>query len=222
MSLTSSTVIEDIKALCEAGQGSMAYFYFDFRSDNKQSLRDLLPSLLTQLSARSSPRCEILSRLYSIHNDGKNQPSDGVLTNCLQDMLSLPDQPPIYLIMDALDESPIASGIPSAREKVLQLLKGLVDLGLPNLHICVTSRPEIDIRNAIEPLTSLRVSLHDETGQKEDIADYVRSIVYSDLDTNMKRWKKKDKEMVVKTLAERSDGMYVNQFMFVILFRRFK
>ena len=191
----------------------MAYFYFDFRNADKQSLRDLLPSLLTQLSARSSSRCGILSRLYSIHDNGKNQPSSGVLTKCLQDMLSLPDQPPIYLIMDALDESPITSEIPSSREKVL------VNLVLPNLHICVTSRPEIDIRNAIEPLTAFRVSLHDETGQKEDIADYVRSIVYSDSDTNMKRWKKKDKEIVVKTLAEQSDGMYVNHFMFVILFR---
>ena len=134
-------------------------------------------------------------------------------------MLSLPNQRPIYLIMDALDESPITSEIPSARERVLQLLKGLVDLDLPNLHICVTSRPEIDIRNAIEPLTSHRVSLHDETGQKEDIADYVRSIVYSNLDTNMKRWKKEDKDIVVKTLSERADGMYVNHFMFIIHFQ---
>ena len=214
MSLLSSTVIEDIKALCEVGQASMAYFYFDFRNANKQCLRGLLSSLLTQLSVRSSPRCDILSGLYSNHANGKNQPSDSVLTKCLGDMLSLPDQYPIYLIMDALDESPISSGIPSAREMVLQLLKELVDLDLPNLHICVTSRPEIDIRNAIEPLTSLRVSLHDQTGQKEDIADYVRSIVYSDSDTNMKRWKKEDKEIVVKTLAERSDGMYVDHFLF--------
>jgi hypothetical protein len=219
MLLISSTVIEDIKTLCKAGEASMAYFYFDFRNANKQSLRDLLPSLLTQLSARSSPRCDILSELYSVHDNGKNQPSDSDLTQGLEDMLSLPDQRPIYLIMDALDESPISSGIPSARERVLQLLKELVDLGLPNLHICVTSRPEIDIRNAIEPLTSLRVSLHDQTGQKEDIADYVRSIVYSNSDTNMKRWKKEDKEIVIKTLAERADGMYVNHFMFVILFQ---
>ena len=218
MSLISSTVIEDIKALSKAGQASMAYFYFDFRNANKQSLHDLLPSLLTQLSARSGPRCDILSELYSVHDRGKNQPSDSDLTKCLQDMLSLPDQRPIYLIMDALDESPITSGIPSARERVLLLLKELVDLGLPNFHICVTSRPEIDIRNAIEPLTSLRVSLHDQTGQKEDIADYVRSIVYSNSDTNMKRWKKEDKEIVVKTLAERADGMYVNRLMFVIHF----
>ena len=212
MSLVSSTVIEDIKAICNAGQASVAYYYFDFRNANKQSLRDLLPSLLTQLSARSSPRCDVLSKFYSDHDNGKKQPSDSALTKCLKDMLSLPDQGPIYLIIDALDESPITSGIPSARERVLRLLKELVDLGLPNLHVCVTSRPEIDIRNAIEPLTSLRVSLHDETGQKEDIADYVRSIVYSNSDTNMKRWKKEDKELVVKTLAERADGMYVNYF----------
>jgi len=197
----------------------MGYFYFDFRNANKQSLRDLLPSLLTQLSARSSPRHDILSKLYSGHNNGTKQPSDSVLTKCLKDILSLPDQRPIYLIMDALDESPITSGIPSARERVLQLLKELVDLGLPNLHICVTSRPEIDIRNAIEPLTTLRVSLHDQTGQKEDIAEYVRSIVYSNSDTNMKRWKNEDKEIVVNALAERANGMYVNQFMFVILFK---
>jgi hypothetical protein len=219
MSLFSSTVIEDIKALCDTGQTSMAYFYFDFRNANKQSLHDLLLSLLTQLSARSSTRCDILSKLYSVHDNGRSQPSDNDLTKCLEDILSLPDQRPIYLIMDALDESPITSGIPSARERVLQLLKELVDLGLPKLHICVTSRPEIDIRNAIEPLTSLRVSLHDQTGQKEDVADYIRSIVYSNSDTNMKRWKKEDKEIVVKTLAERADGMYVNHFMFVILFQ---
>jgi ankyrin repeat domain-containing protein 50 len=216
MSLISSTIIEDIKTLCESGQASMAYFYFDFRNANKQGLHDLLSSLLTQLSARSTPRCDILSKLYSDHDDGKMQPSDSVLTKSLKDMLSLPGQHSIYLIMDALDESPITSGIPSARESVLQLLKELVDLGFPNLNICATSRPEIDIRNAIEPLTSLRVSLHDQTGQNEDIAEYVRSIVYSNSDTNMKRWKKEDKELVVRTLAERADGMYVTCFMFLM------
>jgi len=80
MTLFSSTIIEDIKTVCEASQASMAYFYFDFRNANKQSLHDLLPSLLTQLSARSAPRCDILSKLYSDHDNGKMQPSDSVLT----------------------------------------------------------------------------------------------------------------------------------------------
>ena len=194
----------------------MAYFYFDFRNANKQGLHDIVPSLLTQLSARSSPRCDILSKLYSAHDDGKEQPSDAVLSKSLKDMLALPDQRPIYLIIDALDESPNTSGIPSARERVLQLLKELVDLQLPNLHICVTSRPEIDIQDVIVPLTSLRVSLHDQSGQKEDIADYVRSIVYSNSEPIVRRWKKEDKDLVIEVLSERADGMYVNHLMVVI------
>ena len=210
--MVSSTIIEEIKPLCEAGEASMAYFYFDFRNVNKQGLHDLVPSLLSQLSARSSPRCDILSKLYSAHDNGKNQPSNSALTKCLKDMLTLPDQHPIYLIMDALDESPNNSGVPSARGRVLQLLSELVDLHLPNVYICVTSRPEVDIQGVILPLTSLRVSLHDQSGQKKDIADYVKSVVYSKSEPIMRKWRKEDKDLVIEMLSERADGMYVNQF----------
>jgi hypothetical protein len=200
-------VIQDIETMCEAGNVSMAYFYFDFRDANKQTLRDLVPSLLNQLSTRSGPRCDILSDLFSAHDEGKKQPSDIILVDCLKKMLTLPDQRPTYLIIDALDESSNTSGIPSPRETVLHLLKELVDLSLPNLRICVTSRPEIDIRNVLESLTLRRVSLHDQSGQKKDIADYVRSIVYSDSEQIMRRWRMEDKELVIQTLSERADGM---------------
>ena len=196
MSIVSSTIIQDIKALCGAGDASMAYFYFDFRNAGKQGLHDLVTSLLTQLSARLSLRCDTLSKLYSVYDSGKEQPSDDVLTKTLKDMLTFPDQPPTYLIMDALDESPNTSGIPSPCERVLQFLMELVDLRLPNLHICVTSRPEIDIRDVIVPLTSLQVSLHDQSGQKQDIADYIRSVVYSNSEPIIRRWKKEDKDLV--------------------------
>jgi hypothetical protein len=207
MSSVSSTVIQDIEAACKDENASMAYFYFDFRDANKQGLRDLLSSLLTQLSACSGPRCDILSKLYSAHDEGDKQPSDNILAKCLKEMLTLPGQPSTYLIIDALDESSNTAGMPSPREAVLQLLKELVNLSLPNLHICVTSRPEIDIRNVLEPLTSRRVSLHDQSGQKKDIADFVRSVVYSDSEQIMRRWKTEDKELVIRTLSERADGM---------------
>jgi hypothetical protein len=190
-----------------AGQASLAYFYFDFRDIDKQHWRNLLPSLLTQLSSHSGPRCDILSRLYSDHDDGAQQPNDATLTQSLKDMLKLPDQRPTYIIMDALDECSNASGIPTSRKRVLQLVKELVDLHMPNLHICVTSRPEVDIRDVLEPLTSRRVSLHDQSGQRRDIEDYVRSIVYSNSEPIMRRWREDDKELVIETLSERADGM---------------
>jgi hypothetical protein len=193
--------------MCDAGQASMAYFYFDFRNISKQHWRDLVPSLLTQLSTQSDPCCDILSHLYSCHGNGAEQPTDDVLKSCLVEMLSLQDQRPIYLIMDAVDECSNASGIPSPRDRVVRLVKELVDHQISNLRICVTSRPEFDIRDVLEPLTSRRVSLHNQSGQKQDIVDYVRSVVYSNSEPYMRRWKKEDRELVIKTLAERADGM---------------
>ena len=204
---SSSTIIKDVKTMCDAGQASMAYFYFDFRDINKQHWGDLLPSLLTQLSSRSGPRCDILSRLYSDHDDGAQQPNDDILTQCLKEMLKRPDQRPTYLIMDALDECSNVSGIPTSRKRVLQLVKELVDLHIPSLRICVTSRPEVDIRDVLEPLTFRRVSLHNQNGQKKDIEDYVRSVVYSNSEPIMRRWRKEDKELVIETLSKLADGM---------------
>jgi hypothetical protein len=200
-------VIQDIEAMCKAGNASMAYFYFDFRDSNKQGLRNLVPSLLKQLSVFSGPRCDILSDLYSAHDDGKNQPSDTILAECLKEILTLPGQHPTYLIIDGLDESPNTSGIPSPRERVLQLLKELVELHIPNLCICVTSRPEVDIRDVLEPLTSCRVSLHDQSGQKKDIVDYVKSVVHSNSEPIMRRWRTEEKELVIELLSEKADGM---------------
>jgi hypothetical protein len=207
MPSVSSMIIQDIEAMCETGGAAMSYFYFDFRDTNKQNQHDLVRSLLTQLSAHSDSRRDILSRLYSAHDSGTKQPSDDTLMQCLKTMLAHSDQGPTYLIIDALDESPDTSGIPTPRERVLILVKELVELNLPNLHICVTSRPEIDIRDVLDSLTSRRVSLHEQSGQKKDIADYVRSVVYSDSEPIMKRWRTEDKELVIETLSERANGM---------------
>ena len=73
-------------------------------------------------------------------------------------MLTPPDQHPIYLIMDVINERPASSAISSPRERVLEVVKSLVESRLPNLPLCVTSRLEIDLRNVLEPLTSCRVS----------------------------------------------------------------
>ena len=111
----------------------------------------------------------------------------------------------IDIIVDAVDECPNLSGTPSAREEVLRLIEEVVDLKLPNVHLCVASRPEMDIRMVLEPLTSLKISLHDESGQKGDIIEYIKSVVH--LDRSMRRWKEEDRQLVVDTLSDRADGM---------------
>ena len=203
----SSSVIQDIMGVCEAGSTIMVYFYFDFRDLQKQTCRDLLRSLVFQLSTRSSPCCDILHRVYKAHDDGTRQPSDDTLKACLGEMLRLLAQGRVFFILDALDECPDSSGIPSPRDEVLQLVKELVDLRLHGLYICATSRPEVDIRAVLQPLAFRSVSLHDESGQKTDIADYIRNVVNSSPSAAMRRWRSEDRSLVIETLTERADGM---------------
>ena len=193
--------------VCKAGSAIMAYFYFDFKDLNKQTCRDLLRSLVFQLSTHSSPCCHTLHRVYEDHKDGTQQPNDDVLKDCLKVMLRLLARGPIFIILDALDECPDFSGLPSPRDEVLQLVKELVDLRLDNLHICTTSRPEVDIRTVLEPLAIHSVSLHDEDRQQADIADYIRTVVNSSPSAVMRRWRADDRRLVIETLTERADGM---------------
>ena len=189
------------------GQATVAYFYFDFRDTEKQNRRNLLLSLLSQISASSDLSCDILHPVFVTHNNGAQKPTDDVLMQCLREVLTHTIDP-VYIIMDAIDECPNTFGMPSPRESVLDFVKELVKLSLPHLHICVTSRPEIDIRTVIEPLTSLRVSLHNETGQKKDIIEYVGTVVHSD--ARMGKWREQDQNLIIETLSERADGMCVS------------
>ena len=173
----------------------------------KKDARDLLSSLVVQLSNQSSTFYDILLRFYSLHYHGERQPSIDTLTQCLEDILRASGDVPIYLIIDAVDECPNMTGIPSPRDQVLSLIERLVDLDLPNLHLCATSRPEIDIRTSLGSLTLMPncISLHDQSGQRKDITNFIRVVVYSD--RSMQRWRNEDKEVVIKTLSERADGM---------------
>ena len=139
--------------------------------------------------------------IFIRHAHGRRKPGDGVLTQYLKKMLSLPTQGPVYLIIDALDECPNHTRMPTSREEIVDLIQDLVDLHLPNVHLCVTSRPEIDIQTALEPLASLYISLHNESCQTKDIVDYVRPVVHSD--KIIQRRREEDKNLVIKTLSEK-------------------
>jgi hypothetical protein len=187
-----------------AGLASVAFFYCDFRDDQKKGLRPLLSSLLVQLCGQSDAYYQILFTFYEAHDSGEQQASDNELLQCLEQMLKLPEQPTVYIIIDALDECP-TTGLPSRREEVLNLVNELVRLQIPNLRICVTSRLEADIEPVLDPLAFRSVSLHGECGQVQDIAEYVKFVVNTD--PKMGRWRQADKEHVIQVLTSKADGM---------------
>ena len=205
MMLASSSIIQDIDAMQKAGLASLAFFYCDFREDQKKDLRGLLSSLLVQLCHQSDSYCDILFKFYSEHAEGSRHPSDDELAGCLTDLLELPGHAPVYVIVDALDECPNTSAVWSPRAKVLNLIQELIESQFPNLRICVTSRPETDIKEVLDTLTFRSVSLHDEGGQKRDIEGYIKSIIYTH--PKNRRWKTEHKQLVVDVLTEKANGM---------------
>ena len=203
----SSAIVQDINDIYNTGSAHQAFFFFDFNDVTKQDARALLSSVIVQLSNQSNSFYDILLHFYSTHHRGTQQPGIDALLRCLEDILRASGDVPIYLIIDAVDECPSTTGLPSARDRVLSLVEKLVKLNLPSLHLCITSRPEIDIQVSLETLISPSnsISLHEQNGQRKDIADFVRAVVYSD--KNMRRWRDGDKELVIETLSERADGM---------------
>jgi hypothetical protein len=191
----------------EPGSALIAYYYFDFKDAAKRDVRGLLTSLLFQLGDNCDRSQDILHRLYTTCRDGSEQPSVAALAGCLKEMVELPGQLPIFIIVDALDECPNSTGTPSAREEVLDFVEDVIGSNPPNLFICVTSRPEQDIQTVLGPLApaSRRVSLHEEGGQRKDIDNYIRSFVLKD--RAMRRWREEDRELVITTLSQRAQGM---------------
>lgn len=186
-----------------AGLASLAFFYFDFRDDQKKDLRGLLSSFLIQLCHQSDSYCHPLSIFYSEHHAiGSSQPCDDRLVGYLKDLLKLPGQAPVYLVVDGLEECPNIPGVQSPRDEVLNLIEKLIKSEIPNLRICVTSQPEPDIKNVLDPIVFRSISLHDESGQKQDIEDYIKSVVNTNEKT--KEWKAEDKQLVVDVLTKKA------------------
>jgi hypothetical protein len=205
----SSSIIKNIKSECETGLASVAYYYFDYKDKDKQGVRGLLSSLLSQLCARSQDSYDILQSLYDAHQNGLEQPNEGDLFQTLKKVLEL-HHGRVYIVMDAVDENPNihgnsnTHGILTPREDVLQLIKEL--LRHPDIRICVTSRPEEDINEALERSASHDVSLHAQEGQRSDIIDYIRSVV--EIDRNIQQnWRPEDRILVVDSLSKNAKGM---------------
>jgi hypothetical protein len=69
----------------------------------------------------------------------------------------------------------------------------------------------VDIQRVFEPLKPLKISLHEEKGQKEDIMNYIKSFLQSD--GNMQQWTEENQQIVIDALSEKADGMSVTSYL---------
>jgi hypothetical protein len=95
--------------------------------------------------------------------------------------------------------------VKTVTKEVLEIVQELIKLHLPHLHLSATSRPEADIEAVLRPLSTHNLSLHDQTGQAQDIATYVESVVLSH--KTLQEWPEDVQELVINTLKRTGGGM---------------
>lgn len=201
----SCTVIESILEICNlAPSQGLGFYFFDFREDKTQGVGNLLRALLKQFSRQLPIAFQDLESLYQSAEAGGRQPTIDELLVTLHKMLQHYDHS--FIVMDALEEC-------SDREERDRLLDALADIegwDRIRLHILVTSRPETDIKSAMEDGTAFREAIPiDSQLVEDDIRSYIRGRIQRD--PRLKRWRNHThvQEEIEKVLTEKANGMYV-------------
>lgn len=179
----------------------LAFFFFTFTDNDKQDTSAMLRALVLQLSNQCGDGYDHLSRLHKSYPNG--MPPDQALIDCLRRLVQSFDE--TYLILDALDESP-------RNTHRVDLLRALADMrswSEPGLHLLVTSRDEVDIRDVLHDhlgtLTEEKISLKND-GIDRDIASYISGAL--ETDHRLRKWERYH-DQIKQVLTERAKGVYV-------------
>ena len=179
---------------------AIAFFYFTFNDESKQSESAMLQALILQLSGQSSDSQTDLIRLHKSHSTGI--PPVTVLLAYLQRLIqSYFGQ--VYILLDALDESPLHAH----RENVLKAIETMRKWLLPGLHLLVTSRDEPNIRDSLIP------AVDEEVIMKNDEINWdINNFITGHLNTDSKLRKLHAfHDRIQQVLAEQAQGVYVTR-----------
>ncbi len=177
----------------------LAFFFFTFNEETKQDASAMLCALVLQLSSQLDDSQGPLLQLHASHPN--TAPTVQALVGCLHQLVCAFDH--VYITLDALDESPRGK----RRREMLQVLTDIRGWSEPQLHIMVTSRDEVDIRDVLcrEPHTSpVEVIPMSNDFIDTDIATYVSG--HLKVNSELRRWRKYH-DQIEKQLIKRADGV---------------
>ncbi|KAJ5650642.1 uncharacterized protein N7484_004365 [Penicillium longicatenatum] len=174
----------------------VGYFYFSFNDESKQDISGMLRALLVQLLAQLYHCEESLEKLHALYRH--SSPPVDALLDCLRKIISRFSE--TYLLIDALDESPRDT----KRDSVLSAINAMQQWGLPGLHLLVTSRDEVDIRQALAISDDQDISMKNVEIDK-DIVNFVSYQLNND--PKLQKWKERHSE-IQDRLTEKAQGVF--------------
>ena len=187
-----STIIQEtfVHRASSSGIG-MAYFYLSYADTPKQNIAGVLSSLLLQLSCQSDST--IMSELYSNYLAGS--PPDYALVLALQNMVKKFQH--VYIVIDALDESPQGP----QREALCRVVSQMKQW--ESIHLLVTSRDYSDIREMLDVPPENDVKIENEA-VVADIKRYIREQLRDG--SKLSKWKNWHEE-IEEALCKGAGGM---------------
>ena len=199
LNICSSTIVEDLKQECGHDPSlALAYFYHDFRTPEKLRVRNLVCSLIMQLSRYCSTTPDALKKLYDGHGKGSEQPSYESLITALHEISGLFHH--TYIVVDALDECKDPE-----RSSVLHFITSVCAWGLDSVHLLVTSRPEPDIQQRLFSGVAVKAVDLEATIVNQDILRYIRTRL--DREEQFGRWRDAGKKLIEEKLTEGAHGV---------------
>jgi ankyrin repeat domain-containing protein 50 len=191
----------------------IAFFFFTFRDSSKQDASAMLRALVLQLSSQLNDNHTQLSQLYDRYYNAT--PLDQDLEDCLHQLVQGFEH--VYIILDALDESPRNLQGKNIRRSILEALATIRKWSELGLHLLVTSREETDIRDALynNPCTSPdEIVSMKNASVDSDIVSFISGCLKDSCE--LRKWADHHGQ-IKSTLAERAKGVYV----FRLLLREF-
>ncbi|KAH6881080.1 hypothetical protein B0T10DRAFT_518795 [Thelonectria olida] len=174
----------------------IAFFFFTFNDQSKQDASAMLRALVLQLSSQLDDNRTFSSWLYNSCCNGS--PPDPALMYCLHQLVRAFKD--VYIVLDALDESPRDKH----RGAMLQYLVELRAWSEPGLHLIVSSRDEVDIREELGALPEETIMMKNDSVDR-DIASFISEHLH-----NNRRLRKWDEHhaRIETALTTRAQGVF--------------
>ncbi|RYP76840.1 hypothetical protein DL771_001576 [Monosporascus sp. 5C6A] len=175
------------------GRVGIAILFFTFNVDSKQDTSAMLPALVLQLSIQLNHHTILEELRDSCCN---SSPPAQTLKDCLRRLVHAFQD--VYVILDALDESPRDK----YQDDVLQSVIDMHTWSERGLHILATSRDLVDIRDEIEVLADEIISMKVESIQK-DITSFISQHLRES--SRLRKWARHH-ERIESVVTERANG----------------
>ncbi|KAJ7078816.1 hypothetical protein C8R43DRAFT_1177831 [Mycena crocata] len=173
---------------------ALAFFYFDFRNKDAQSVEIALRRIVLQLSAHSPRPYTILNNEFKESN-GQKLPTYEDLIRILQQLLR--ELRHTYIVLDALDECG-----DSEFRRLVEFVSLLRKWTKTPLHLLISSQPRLIFTKSFQSLPRIQLDVH---LIRQDIQFFIANEIKNNLDLEI--WRPHAAE-VTERITRKSNGMF--------------